>query len=145
MLIQTPTLEIFRVYFLTAGLMLKLIVLAESIVTEGAIEHSPSVFPHCTLTFNTHWVGEWTDTCVGGQASSTVAHPRFTEVTNGTLQEYKSITQCQCIVVTHTHTHTHTHKGFITQLDKYTQALIPSNGQFQIFILDLTYLTVTAL
>ncbi len=87
--IQTLTLEIFTLYFLTAGLVLKLVVFTESIVTEGAIEYSPAMFPHCTLAFNARRVGERADTRVGSQTLSTVAYPRFTEVTNSTLQEDK--------------------------------------------------------
>lgn len=70
---------------LTTGLMLKLIVLTEVTVAEGALENPAPVFPHSSLALHAHGIRQRTGAGMCRQALATVTHPPFTEVTDCTL------------------------------------------------------------
>lgn len=67
---------------LTAGLVLKLIVLTQEVVTEGATKYPSPVVPYTAFALNAVCIGEGTLTGMGAQTLPAVTDPGFTEVTH---------------------------------------------------------------
>lgn len=78
------TLQRLGLQDLTAGLVLKLIVLAQEVVAEGALEDAATVFPDVALALDARGVLQWTRAGVGRQALPSVAHPGLAVVADGT-------------------------------------------------------------
>ena len=87
------TLEIFPFQLLAAGLMLKLVILTQEAVTEGALEDPPPMVPHTPVALQAVGVGQRACAGMGGQAATAVTHPSFTKVTYGTLHRKKKTTE----------------------------------------------------
>lgn len=66
--------------------MLKLVVLTEETVAEGALEHTSTMVPHTPVTLDTDGVSKWTCAGVCGETLTAMTYPRLTEVTYSTLQ-----------------------------------------------------------
>ena len=66
--------------------MLKLIILTDEAVTEGALEHSPTVIPHPSVTLNAGGICQRAGAGMSGEALAAMTHPSFTEVTDSTLE-----------------------------------------------------------
>lgn len=65
--------------------MLKLVVLTDEAVTEGALEHPPPVIPHPSVALDAGGVGQRTGAGVSREALPTVADPSLTEITDSSL------------------------------------------------------------
>lgn len=78
------TLQRLSLQDLTAGLVLKLVVLAQEIVAEGALEDAATVFPDVALALDARGVLQWTRASVGRQALPSMAHPGLAVVADGT-------------------------------------------------------------
>ena len=63
--------------------MLELVVLAEVVAAEGALEYPPAVVPHAALALDAHGVPQRACAGVRGQALLPVADPRLAEVAHG--------------------------------------------------------------
>lgn len=81
-LIARLALVVLRFEHLTAGLVLKLVILAQERQAEAALEDAATVRPDISLALNAHGILEGTRTSVRLQAFSSVANPRLAKVTN---------------------------------------------------------------
>lgn len=74
------TFECFCLKDLAACLVLKLIILAQEVLTKGTAEDSASVIPHTSITLNAVCISQGTRTGVSAQTFPAVAHPSLAEV-----------------------------------------------------------------
>lgn len=81
--VTTLTLQILGLDHLAAGLVLKLVVLAQELETETTREHSTSKVPNSTVTLYTLRVSEDATTRVRLEAFLPVTNPGLAKVTNG--------------------------------------------------------------
>lgn len=84
------TFERFCLKNLAACLVLKLIILAQEVLTEGTAEDSPSMIPDTAVTLNAVGISQRTRTRVSAQTFPTMAHPSFTEVAHCTHHAHSS-------------------------------------------------------
>jgi hypothetical protein len=80
------TFQVFSLKLLAAGLVLKLVILTDKAVAEGALEHPAAMIPHPSVTLDARGVRQRTCAGVTGEALATMTHPSLTEVTDGTLE-----------------------------------------------------------
>ena len=66
--------------YLTLGLVLELVVLADPGVTRGTAEHPAAMAPHVTLALAANRVAQRALACVRGEALPGVANSSFAEV-----------------------------------------------------------------
>jgi hypothetical protein len=83
---QWHTFQVLSLELLAAGLVLKLVVLTDKAVTEGAFEHPSPMIPHPSVTLNARGVRQRACAGVTGETLTTMTHPSLTEVTDGTLE-----------------------------------------------------------
>lgn len=67
---------------LATGLVLKLVILTQEVVAEGATVYPSPMVPYTAFTLDTVGIHERTCASVGTEALSPVAHPGLTEVTH---------------------------------------------------------------
>jgi len=75
-------LEVFCLYDLTTGLVLKLVILTQEVETEAAQEYSATVVPDASLTLNADGVAADAGASVRLEALPAVAHPGLTKITD---------------------------------------------------------------
>ena len=80
------TFQVLGLELLTAGLVLKLIILADKAVAEGALEHPTAMIPHPSVALDAGGVGQRARAGVSGETLAAMTHPSLTEVTDGTLK-----------------------------------------------------------
>ena len=83
---DSHTFQVLCLELLTAGLVLKLVVLTDETVTEGALEDPAAMIPHTSVTLNAGGIRQWARAGMTGETLATMTHPGLTEVTNGTLK-----------------------------------------------------------
>ncbi len=71
--------------------MLKLVILTEEAVAEGAPEDPPPVVPHTPVTLQAMGICQGTSAGMGGQAFAAMTHPPFTEITYRTLHNKNTL------------------------------------------------------
>ena len=80
------TFQVLSLELLTAGLVLKLIILTDKAVTEGALEHPTAMIPHSSVALDAGGIGQRARAGVSGETLAAMTHPSLTEVTDGTLE-----------------------------------------------------------
>ena len=83
---DSHTFQVLCLELLTAGLVLKLIVLTDKAVAEGALEHPTAMIPHPSVALNAGGVSQRACAGVSGETLSAMTHPSLTEITDGTLE-----------------------------------------------------------
>ena len=66
--------------------MLKLVILTDKAVTEGALEHPTAMIPHPSVALDAGGVSQRARAGMSGETLSAMTHPSLTEVTDGTLE-----------------------------------------------------------
>lgn len=84
-LVEYITFIIFWIQNLTWSLVLKLIIFTKICWTIRAHEYTTTMIPRSTFTFSTICILKGTNTSMSCKAFSTMTHPRFTKITNSTL------------------------------------------------------------
>ena len=80
------TFQVFGLELLTAGLVLKLIILTDKVVAEGALEYPTTMIPHPSVALDAGGIGQRARAGVSGETLAAMTHPSLTEVTDGTLE-----------------------------------------------------------